>query len=96
MLHIALNEVNKLSIASIGKRYLSMSVLVGSIRVTSYRIPNNHVKTVTQFGKPRYIFLQTDRKNIMLRDVNIFDDCNLSNVKSKFSVLSVRFKSGFW
>ena len=29
-----------------------------------------------------YIFvLQTGRKNVMSRDVSVFDDCNLSNVK---------------
>jgi len=41
------------------------------------------VKTVTQLEKPRYIILvlQIGRKNVMSRDVSVFDDCNLSNVK---------------
>jgi len=41
------------------------------------------VKTATQLEKPRYVIfaLQTDRKNTMSRDVSVFDDCNLTNVK---------------
>jgi len=41
------------------------------------------VKTATQFEKLRYIIfaLQIGRKNIMSRDVSVFDDCNLSNVR---------------
>ena len=33
-------------------------------------------------SRDMFIFvLQTDRKNVMSRDVSVFDDCNLSNVK---------------
>jgi len=41
------------------------------------------VKTATQLEKSRYVIfaLQTGRKNIMSRDVSVFDDCNLTNVK---------------
>ena len=44
------------------------------------------VKTTTQLEKPRYVIFasQTGRKNVMSRDVSVFDDwvrCNLSNVK---------------
>jgi len=41
------------------------------------------VKTATQLEKPRYVIfaLQTGRKNIMSRDVSVFDDCNLNNIK---------------
>lgn len=41
------------------------------------------VKTATQLEKPRYVIfaLQSARKNIMSRDVTVFDDCNLTNVK---------------
>ena len=106
MPHIVLNEINKLLMlrALESDRYLSMSFR--SWDLYEYPLLQNTtkhswaVKTATQFEKPRYVIfaLQTGRKNIMSRNVSVFDNCNLSNVKvSKFRILSVRrFKSGFW
>jgi len=89
MPHVILNEVNKLSLlrALESGRYLSMSFRSWDL----YEYPllqstTKHswaVKTATQLEKPRYVIfaLQTGRKNIMSRDVSMFDDCNLTNVK---------------
>jgi len=89
MPHVILNEVNKLSLlrALESGRYLSMSFRSWDL----YEYPllqstTKHswaVKTATQLEKPRYVIfaLQTGRKNIMSRDVSVFDDCNLTNVK---------------
>jgi len=89
MPHVILNEVNKLSLlrALESGRYLSMSFHSWDL----YEYPllqstTKHswaVKTATQLEKPRYVIfaLQTGRKNIMSRDVSMFDDCNLTNVK---------------
>ena len=89
MPHVALNEVNKLSMlrALESGHYLSMSFR--SWDLYEYPLLQNTtkhswaVKTATQLEKPRYVIfaLQTSRKNIMSRDGSVFDDCNLSNVK---------------
>ena len=88
MPHVALNEVNKLSMlrALESGHYLSMSFR--SWDLYEYLLLQNTtkhswaVKTAT-LEKPRYVIfaLQTGRKNIISRDVSVFDDCNLSNVK---------------
>jgi len=41
------------------------------------------VKMATQLEKLQYVIfnLQISRRNIMSRDVSVFDDCNLNNVK---------------
>jgi len=54
-----------------------------------------------QLEKPQYVIfaLQTGRKNVMSRDVGVFDDCNLSNVKVYFNsefYPTIYYKSGFW
>jgi len=89
MPHVILNEGNKLSLLRVleSGRYLSMSFHLWDL----YEYPllqstTKHswaVKTATQLEKPRYVIfaLQTSRKNIMSRDVSVFDDCNLTNVK---------------
>ncbi|XP_018301781.1 uncharacterized protein [Mycetomoellerius zeteki] len=92
MLHVTLNEVNKLSmLRALGSaRYLSMNVFARTRDLYEYsrmlQSTTKHswaVKTATQLEKPRYVIfaLQTGRKNIMSRDASLFDDCNLSNVK---------------
>ncbi|RLU24159.1 hypothetical protein DMN91_004369, partial [Ooceraea biroi] len=89
MLHVLLNEVNKLSMlrALESERYLSMIFRSWDL----YEFPllqstTKHswtVKTVTQLEKPQYVIfvLQTGRKYVMSQDVTIFDDCKLTNVK---------------
>ncbi|KYN18358.1 hypothetical protein ALC57_09333 [Trachymyrmex cornetzi] len=89
MPHVALNEINKLSMlrALESGRYLSISFR--SWDLYEYPLLQNTtkhswaVKTATQLEKPRYVIfaLQTGRKNVMSQDVSVFDDCNLSNVK---------------
>ncbi|KYN16366.1 hypothetical protein ALC57_11375, partial [Trachymyrmex cornetzi] len=89
MPHVALNEINKLSMlrALESGRYLSMSFR--SWDLYEYPLLQNTtkhswaVKTATQLEKPRYVIfaLQTGRKNVMSQNGSMFDDCNLSNVK---------------
>ena len=86
--HIALNKINKLSML----RALESSCLSMNFRswdLYEYSLLQNMIKhswtvKTTQLEKPRYIVLAlfcTGRKNVMSRDVSVFDDCNLSNVK---------------
>ncbi|KYQ56132.1 hypothetical protein ALC60_04955 [Trachymyrmex zeteki] len=89
MPHVALNEINKLSMlrALERGRYLSMSFR--SWDLYEYPLLQNTtkhswaVKTAAQLEKPRYVIfaLQTGRKNVMSENGSVFDDCNLSNVK---------------
>ncbi|KYN15261.1 hypothetical protein ALC57_12516, partial [Trachymyrmex cornetzi] len=89
MPHVALNEINKLSMlrALESGRYLNISFR--SWDLYEYPLLQNTtkhswaVKTATQLEKPRYVIfaLQTGRKNVMSQDVSMFDDCNVSNVK---------------
>ncbi|KYN21207.1 hypothetical protein ALC57_06424, partial [Trachymyrmex cornetzi] len=89
MPHVALNEINKLSMLRTleSGRYLSMSFR--SWDLYEYPLLQNTtkhswaVKTATQLEKPRYVIfaLQTGRKNVMSQNGSVFDDCNLSNVK---------------
>ncbi|KAG5324763.1 PO14 protein, partial [Pseudoatta argentina] len=56
---------------------ICMSILCYRIRLCI------HEPSKRRFREAAYIIfvLQTGRKNIMSQDVNVFDDCNLSNVK---------------
>ncbi|EGI59360.1 hypothetical protein G5I_12501 [Acromyrmex echinatior] len=82
MPHVALNETNKLSMLRASEHEFSWDLNTYPLlqNMTKYLWA---VKTVTQLEKPRYVIyaLQTGRKNIMSRDVRVFDDYNLSNVK---------------
>ncbi|XP_070522396.1 uncharacterized protein [Cardiocondyla obscurior] len=89
MPHVMLNEVNKLTMLRTldSGRYLSMTFRSWDL----YEYPllqstikhSWAVKTATQLEKPRYVIfaLQTDRKNVMFKKSNVFDDCKLMNVK---------------
>jgi len=60
--------------------------LMESVRVSLVAEHNQTfvaVKTATQLEKARYVIfaLQTGRKSIMSRDVSVFDNCNLTNIK---------------
>ena len=93
MPHVALNEINKLSMlrALESSRYLRMSFRswdlyeYSLLQNTTKHWHSSHwtIKTAIQLEKQRYVIfaLQTGRKNVMSRDVSVFDDCNLSNVK---------------
>jgi len=86
MPHVTLNDINKLSmLRTFGKRSLYLNI--------SFRSWDLYVSSVTEYdqafvghSKRRLslrsfdiLSLQTDRKNIMSRDISVFDDCNLSN-----------------
>jgi len=89
--HVALNEVNKLSMlrALENGRYLNVSFR--SCDLYEYLLLQNMTKSIYGLSKRfslrsldiTYIIfaLQTSRKNIMSQDVNMFDNCNLNNVK---------------
>ncbi|XP_036148418.1 uncharacterized protein LOC118647483 [Monomorium pharaonis] len=89
MPHVMLNDVNKLSLLRTleSGRFLS----VGFRSWDLYEFPllqstTKHswaVKTAAQVEKPRYVIfaLQTERRNILPKDVSVFDHCNLTNVK---------------
>ncbi|XP_018376373.1 PREDICTED: uncharacterized protein LOC108769728 [Trachymyrmex cornetzi] len=88
MPHVALNEVNKLSMlrALESGRYLSMSFR--SWKLYEYSCIEHDeafliIKTATQLEKPRYVIftMQTNRKNNMTRHKTHFDHCKLTNVK---------------
>lgn len=89
MPHVMLNDVNKLSLLRTleSGRYLSMSFR--SWELYEYPMLQNTtrhswaVKTATQLEKPRYVIfaLQLGRKNNILLDTSVFDDCRLINVK---------------
>ena len=91
MSHVALNEVNKLSMLRTLKsdRYLSMSFRCGICMRTLYcRVQRSHfwaIKTAIQREKSRYVIffinLQTDKKNIITARKTYFDTCKLTNVK---------------
>ena len=86
MSHVALNEVNKLSMlcALESGRYLSMSL--HSCDLYEYPLLSSTTKhswaNKTQLKKPRYVIfgLQTDKKNIMTAHKIYFDSCKLTNV----------------
>jgi len=89
MLHVLLNEINKLSLlrASESRRYLSLALRLWDL----YEFPQlqrttKHlwaIKTATQLKEPQYVIfaLQAGRKNIMSKDTNRFDHFKLNNVK---------------
>ncbi|XP_036150530.1 uncharacterized protein LOC118648301 [Monomorium pharaonis] len=89
MPHVMLNDVNKLSLLRTleSGRFLS----VGFRSWDLYEFPllqstTKHswaVKTAAQVEKPRYVIfaLQTERRNILPKDVSVFDHCNFTNVK---------------
>jgi len=84
MSHVALKEINKLSIlrALESGRYLSINFR--SWDLYEYPLLQNTtkyswtVKTATQLEKLRNVIFALQR---MSRDVSTFDDCNLRNVK---------------
>lgn len=89
MPHVILNEINKLSLlrALESGRYLNMSFRSWDL----YEFPLLHnttkhswtVKAASQLEKPRYVIfaLQTGRKNAVSKEITIFDNCQLTNVK---------------
>jgi len=86
---LTLNEVNKLSLLRTleSGRYLSMNFrswdLYEYLLLQSTTKHSWAIKIATQLEKPWYVIfaLQTGRKNTMSRDVSVFDDCNLTNIK---------------
>jgi hypothetical protein len=89
--HIALNEVDKLSLLHTLKRYLSMCFRSWDL----YKFPllqktTKHswvIKAATQLEKPRYVIfaLQTGRKNVLSENGAQFDACKLTNVRLHFN-----------
>nr|XP_012217212.1 PREDICTED: uncharacterized protein LOC105669049 [Linepithema humile] len=87
--HVALSEVNKLSLLRTleSERYLSMCFRSWDL----YEFPmlqntTKHfwaVKAATQLEKPRYVIfaLQTGRKNVLSENVAQFNVCKLTNVR---------------
>ncbi|XP_050453263.1 uncharacterized protein LOC126852467 [Cataglyphis hispanica] len=89
MPHVVLNDINKLALLRTleSGRYLSVAFRSWDL----YEFPllqstTKHswaVKAATQLEKPRYVIfaLQSGRKNVLLQDASMFDDCKLTNVK---------------
>ncbi|XP_050454178.1 uncharacterized protein LOC126852926 [Cataglyphis hispanica] len=89
MPHVVLNDINKLALLCTldSGRYLSIAFRSWDL----YEFPllqstTKHswtVKAATQLEKPRYVIfaLQSGRKNVLLQDPSMFDDCKLTNVK---------------
>ena len=89
MHHVVLNDINKLALLRTldSGRYLSVAFRSWDL----YEFPllqstTKHswaVKAATQLEKPRYVIfaLQSGRKNVLLQDPSMFDDCKLTNVK---------------
>jgi len=83
--HIALNKINKLSML----RALESSCLSMNFRswdLYEYSLLQNMIKHGLSKRRLNLISrdmlsLQIGRKNVMSRDVSVFDDYNLSNVK---------------
>ncbi|XP_050452190.1 uncharacterized protein LOC126851900 [Cataglyphis hispanica] len=86
---LVLNDINKLTLLRTleSGRYLSVAFRSWDL----YEFPllqstTKHswaVKAATQLEKPRYVIfaLQSGRKNVLLQDASMFDDCKLTNVK---------------
>ena len=89
MPHVMLNDVNKLSLLRTLESGRFLSVGFRSWDLYEFPVLQNTtkhswaVKTAAQVEKPRYVIfaLQTERRNILTKDVSIFDQCKLTNVK---------------